>query len=94
MQSSLRRTMDAAGTSGSLVQAFTEHGVHSYFADPVYPAAFAALLDWIDRAEKPTPVSVARRCAAMEATFGPGCRLSPDYFPAPLASRVAPRPGI
>jgi hypothetical protein len=29
--------------------------------------------------------------AGCEAAFGAGCRFRPDYHPAPLSSRVAPR---
>lgn len=86
-----RRTVAAAGQSDRLVQTYSEDAEHSYLSDPVYPALMLELLAWVERGEKPTPASVAQRCKAMEARFGPGCRLRPDYLPAELEARVVPR---
>jgi alpha-beta hydrolase superfamily lysophospholipase len=91
LQSVFRRTMELAGTADRLVQTFTDDKDHSYLGDPVYPALLAALLQWVERGEKPTPAAIAQRCKAFEAEFGPGCRFLPEYRPAPLESRVAPR---
>ncbi|MDC8772336.1 hypothetical protein [Roseateles albus] len=91
LESQLRRTVVAAGQGDRLVQTFSDDGEHSYLSDPVYPALMAELLGWAGRGEKPSPASVARRCQAMEARFGPGCRLLPNYQAAELESRVAPR---
>jgi pimeloyl-ACP methyl ester carboxylesterase len=84
-------TMAAAGNASRLVQTFTTDAEHSYLADPVYPALVDALLAWVDAGDKPTPPSVAARCTALEARFGPGCRFVPDYRPAPLDTRTYPR---
>ncbi|HSV51423.1 MAG TPA: hypothetical protein VLJ57_04860 [Burkholderiaceae bacterium] len=89
--SAFRETMARAGNGERLVQTFTSDSGHSYLSDPVYPTLLAALLQWVERGEKPTPAGIAARCKALEAEFGPGCRFLPDYQPAPLASRVAPR---
>ena len=94
LEASLRRTMDAAGAGDNLVQAYTEHREHSYLADPVYAAAASALLEWIEAGAKPSAATLAERCAALEKTYGAGCRIAVGYAPPPLASRVAPRPGI
>jgi hypothetical protein len=94
MQSSFKRTMEQAGASRWLVQAYTEHREHSYLADPVYPAALAALLDWIEVGVRPTAASIAERCSSLESVFGAGCRFATAYEPQPLAARVAPRPGL
>lgn len=91
LDAAFRETMDRGGSAGRLVQTFTEHAEHSYLADPVYPTLLAALLRWIERGEKPTPAGIARECAALEGTFGPGCRFLPDYRPAPLNSRIPAR---
>lgn len=91
MDDSFRRTMQAAGTAGHLVQTFTAHDTHSYLADPVYPALLAALQDWLTSGRAPTPQSVAARCEALQPRLGEGCRFRPDYRPPPLASRVPPR---
>ena len=95
LESAYRAIRESAGTADRLVQSFSDESEHSYLADPQYPALFAALLDWIDKGEKPTPDSIATRCAAFEPAFGDGgkarCRIRPDYRPPPLASRVPPR---
>ncbi len=91
LDAQFKDTMTRAGTADHLVQTFTAKGTHSYISDPTYPAMVSALLDWVDKGEKPTPVSVAARCRAAEATFGAGCTFEPDFIPAPLSNRVAPR---
>jgi hypothetical protein len=91
MQDTFLQTMRAAGTSDHLVQTFSDHDVHSYMSDPVYPALLAELLDWVATGRKPSPSSVAQRCKTMEHTFGAGCRFLPDFHPKPLDSRVPPR---
>jgi hypothetical protein len=91
LESQFRRTVATAGQSERLVQVFSDDTEHSYLSDPVYPALMAELSAWIGRGDKPNPTSVAQRCKAMEARFGPGCRLRPDYQPQELETRVAPR---
>jgi hypothetical protein len=91
LQSVLRDTMQRAGSGDRLVQVFTGHAAHSYLADPVYVAALEALVRWIEQGARPTPESVAQGCAAAEASWGAGCRMLPDYRPAPLEARVPPR---
>jgi hypothetical protein len=94
LESTWRDTMRRAGTDARLVQLYTDEHEHSYLSDAEYVAAMQALLSWIDRADaKPTPHGVATRCAALPATFDPGkgCRFLPDYQPAALDTRVAPR---
>jgi hypothetical protein len=91
LESAFRATMQAGGSASRLVQTFTDDAGHSYLSDPVYPALFDALLHWVEHGDKPTPAGIAARCKALEPAFGAGCRFLPDYQPAPLESRVAPR---
>lgn len=91
LESAFRQVMEAAGSASRLVQVFTDHKAHSYFADPEYPALFSALLAWIENGEKPTSAGIARQCKASEASFGPGCRFVPDYQVRPLGTRVPAR---
>jgi pimeloyl-ACP methyl ester carboxylesterase len=91
LESTFRETMQKAGSAEHLVQVFTDDHEHSYLSDPQYAAAMQALLAWVERGEKPTPQTLAARCAPLEAAFGPGCRFVPDYRSAPLSQRVAPR---
>lgn len=84
-----------AGTADRLVQGYTVSREHSFLHAPEYPALFAALLDWIDRGEKPSPESLLARCRAFEPAFGEGgrspCRIEPAFQPKPLEERLPPR---
>ena len=91
LESAYRETLERAGKGPLLVQTFSDESEHSYLSDPQYPALFTALLNWIDRNDKPTPQTVAALCKGYEAAYGDTCKLLPDYRSAPLASRVAPR---
>lgn len=91
LESAFRQTMERAGQGARLVQVFSDHSDHSYLSDPTYVALFDALVQWVEKGEKPTPAGLAQHCKRFEPTFGAGCRLQPDYRPAPLEARVAPR---
>lgn len=91
LDAAFRDTMVNAARGAGLVQTFTQHSGHSYLSDPTYPTLMAALLRWTETGERPTPAAIAAQCPAMEARFGKGCAFLPDYQPAPLESRVAPR---
>ncbi|MDP3084722.1 MAG: hypothetical protein Q8N44_13680 [Rubrivivax sp.] len=91
MQHSYRQTMAAAGQAGQLVQVYTDDREHSYLSHPLYPALLDALLAWVEQGRKPTPAQLAQQCQALQPRYGPGCRILPDYQPAPLDARVVPR---
>ena len=91
LESAFLQTLERAGTAPRLVQTYTDDAQHSYLSDPVYPTLLAALLQWVETGVKPTPAGIAQACASFEPSFGPGCRFVPDYRPAPLSARVAPR---
>jgi pimeloyl-ACP methyl ester carboxylesterase len=87
----LRRRMEAAGNGARLVMAFVDSAEHSYWGDAHYPPLFDALLNWVDKGEKPTPLGVAERCRQAQVGKPGDCRFLPEYAPQPLASRVLPR---
>jgi len=87
----LRQRMVAAGNGQRLVQTFVDSADHSYWGDAHYPPLFEALLNWVEKGQKPTPVGIADRCRQLRATQPAECRFLPDYVPKPLASRVLPR---
>lgn len=91
LESTFHDTMVRAGTADHLVQVFTADAEHSYLSDAQYLGAADALIAWARGAAKPTPALVAQRCAAHEASPGAGCRIRPDYRPAPLSTRVPSR---
>lgn len=95
LENTYRRIRDAAGTGDLLVQSFSAEREHSYLSDSEYPALFAALLDWIDKGEKPTPEGLAQRCAALMARYDTdgrnGCHIKPGWQPPALETRVPSR---
>lgn len=91
LESAYRDVRERAGTGHLLMQTFTDESEHSYLAEAQYPAMFTALLDWVNKGDKPTPQKVLALCRGYEATYGKGCRIQPDYRSPPLSSRVTPR---
>lgn len=95
LENAYRRIRDAAGTGGHLMQSFSAEREHSYLSDSEYPALFGALLDWIDKGEKPTPQSLAQRCVALMPRYDTdgknGCHIQPEWQPPTLESRVPSR---
>lgn len=95
LDNAYRRIRDAAGTGDKLVQSFSTEHEHSYLSDSEYPALFAALLDWIDKGEKPSAQSIAQRCATLKPRFDTdgknGCHFDPGWEPRPLETRVPAR---
>jgi pimeloyl-ACP methyl ester carboxylesterase len=87
----LRRRMEAAGNGGRLVKTYIDSSEHSYWGDAHYPPLFEALLNWVEKGEKPTPAGISTHCQQLRAAQPSECRFVPDYVPKPLASRVSPR---
>jgi pimeloyl-ACP methyl ester carboxylesterase len=87
----LRQRMVAAGHGARLVQTFVDSSEHSYWGDAMYPPLFEALLNWVEKGQKPTPQSVAERCKQLRSAQPADCKFLPDYTAKPLASRIHPR---
>ena len=87
----LRQRMVAAGNGQRLVQTFVDSAEHSYWGDAHYPPLFEALLNWVEKGQKPSPGAIAERCRQLRLAQPAECRFLPDYVPKPLASRVLPR---
>ncbi|MES2948722.1 MAG: hypothetical protein V4858_09290 [Pseudomonadota bacterium] len=91
LESNYRDVVAHAGQADRLVQVFSDESEHSYLSDPEYPAALAALLDWIDQGNKPTPQKVADLCEQYRSIFAGKCHVQPGFQPEPLDHRVAAR---
>ncbi len=90
-QNTLRERMKASGNGERLVQTYVDSSEHSYWGDAHYPPLFEALLNWVERGQKPTPNGIAERCRQLRAAQPADCRFLPDYVPQALASRILPR---
>jgi pimeloyl-ACP methyl ester carboxylesterase len=87
----LRQRMTVAGNGARLVQTYVDSSEHSYWGDAMYPPLFEALLNWVEKGQKPTPQSVADRCKQLRSAQPADCKFLPDYTAKPLASRIHPR---
>jgi pimeloyl-ACP methyl ester carboxylesterase len=84
----LRERMAAAGNGQRLVQNFVDSAEHSYWGDAYYPPLFNALLNWVEKGQKPTPAGVAASCLQQPGAAAKDCRFLPNYVNKPLSSRV------
>lgn len=86
-------TVTKAGHLGNLVQTYTQDSGHSYLSDAQYLTAMQALLNWVDKGQKPDAREIARQCLALDKKWHPEkeCRFLPEYQPKPLENRVYPR---
>jgi len=87
----LRQRMQAQGRAGQLVQTFVQSNEHSYLGNASYPPLFEALLNWVEKGQKPTPAGITQRCTQMPGAKAEECRFLPDYVAKPLATRIPPR---
>ena len=88
-QAAYRTKVNAAGNGARLVQAYTDENEHTAQSDPELAAGLDALMQWIEKSEKPTPQSIAASCASLSATYKGPCRYHPDYEPKPYSTRFA-----
>ena len=84
----LRQRMVAAGNGERLVQNFVDSAEHSYWGDAYYPPLFNALLNWVEKGQKPTAAGIASSCLQQAGATAKDCRFLPDYVNKPLASRI------
>ena len=84
----LRQRMAAAGNGQRLVQNFVDLAEHSYWGDAHHPPLFNALLNWVEKGQKPTPAGIATSCVQQPGAAAKDCQFLPDYVNKPLASRI------
>ena len=84
----LRQRMAAAGNGHALVQNFVDSAEHSYWGDAYYPPLFNALLNWVEKGQKPTPAGIATSCVQQPGAAAKDCRFLADYVNKPLTSRI------
>ena len=90
-QSVLRQKMTASGNADKLVQVFVNSSEHSYWGDAHYPTLFESLLNWVEKGQKPTPLSISDRCKQLSSANTSECKFQPEYVAKPIASRIFPR---
>jgi pimeloyl-ACP methyl ester carboxylesterase len=90
-QDVLRQKMKAAGKDQLLVQTYVDSREHSYWGDAHYPPLFNALLQWVEKKQKPSPSDIDQQCKQLSSAKPANCRFLPNYAVKPIASRIHPR---
>lgn len=72
-QSHYKRVVERAGQSHLLLQLLTSEDQHSKLSESEYLSALSAMADWMDRGQRPTPVSIQQKCAGISAKNGQPC---------------------
>jgi hypothetical protein len=76
-----------------LFQIYTNAGGHCEFSNSEIAAAFAALVNWVERKQQPTIEGVMAACAQFQALVpDPGtCKINPTFRPGEFEARIAAR---
>lgn len=82
-ESAYRRTIEGAGRGDLLVQNFTEEAEHSRLSVPAYPTIFSALMNWIEKGQKPTQASIKAACPAFAEKYREPCLFVVPFSPGP-----------
>jgi hypothetical protein len=90
-QDVLRQKMKTAGKEQQLVQTYVDSREHSYWGDAHYPPLFNALLQWVEKGQKPSPSDIDQQCKQLSSAKPADCRFLPNYEVKPIASRIYPR---
>lgn len=80
-QAAYRDRVAAAGRSDFLVQTYTDESAHSALSAPQYVAVFAALMQWLDQGQKPSPTSISDLCTVADTRYAKGCYFDTDFVP-------------
>jgi hypothetical protein len=91
VQSAYRAAVERAGSGERLVQAFTDEKLHTGQSAPELAAALDALMQWIEKGEKPTPQSIAAGCERTRSALDGRCSYHPEYSPKPYGTRYYSR---
>lgn len=80
-EAAYRETVKAAGRADLLVQTFTDEDDHSRLSPAEVVAGLAALMQWIESGDRPSPQSVAASCEERAQRYREGCHFDPDFTP-------------
>jgi len=91
VQSAYRAAVERAGSGERLVQAFTDEKLHTGQSAPELAAALDALMQWIEKGDKPTPQSIAAGCERERGALDGRCSYHPEFSPKPYGTRYYSR---
>jgi hypothetical protein len=91
VQSAYRAAVERAGSGERLMQAFTDEKLHTGQSVPELAAALDALMQWIEKGDKPTPQSIAAGCERERGALEGRCGYHPEFSPKPYSTRYYSR---
>jgi hypothetical protein len=91
VQSAYRAAVERAGSGERLAQAFTDEKLHTGQSAPELAAALDALMQWIEKGDKPSPQSIAAGCERERGALEGRCSYHPEYSPKPYGTRYYAR---
>jgi hypothetical protein len=91
VQSAYRDLVDRAVAGDRLVQAFTDENEHTGQSAPELAASLDALMQWIEKGNRPTPQTIAAGCERWRGTLEGRCSFHPEFSPRPYATRFYAR---
>ena len=74
-----------------LFQIYTNAGGHCEFSNSEIAAAFEALVNWVEKKERPTKEGVIAACAKFQTAFRDACNINPTFRPGEFEARVPAR---
>jgi hypothetical protein len=74
-----------------LFQIYTNAGGHCQFSNSELAAAFEALVNWVEKKERPTKEGVIAACAQFQTIFGDTCNINPTFRPGEFEARIPAR---
>jgi hypothetical protein len=74
-----------------LFQLFTNAGGHCEFSNSEIAAAFEALVNWVEKKQRPTKEGVIAACGQFQALFGDTCKFNATFRPGEFEARVPAR---
>jgi hypothetical protein len=91
VQSAYRAAVERAGSGERLAQAFTDEKLHTGQSAPELAAALDALMQWIEKGDKPTAQSIAAGCERERGALDGRCSYHPEFSPKPYGTRYYSR---
>jgi len=74
-----------------LFQIYTNAGGHCEFSRSELTAAFEALVNWVEKKQRPTKEGVIAACAQFQTVFGDTCKINPTFRPGEFEARIPAR---
>ena len=79
------------GDRGKLFQLYTNAGGHCEFSNSELAAVFEALVNWVEKMQRPTKEGVIAACTQFQTVFHDTCNINPTFRPGEFEARIPAR---